>query len=128
LTKEKTKLSASRMKSLEDCSYKYYCNYLLKIPQKQNDGACRGLVCHTIFELLLGKKHKSHFDIIMERGLTEGSPAVARLTKTLLQKSDCYNEENYQMCLDMIYVGLNSDFHGEGGVVDKPEIFFSIKK
>tara|TARA_Y100000310_G_scaffold344636_1_gene458459 strand:- start:7734 stop:8702 length:969 start_codon:yes stop_codon:yes gene_type:complete len=127
LSKEKTKLSASRIKSLEDCSWKYWCNYHLKIPQTQNDGACRGLVCHTIFELLLDKKHKKHFSLIMKKGFTEASVAVTRLTKSLLKKSHCYNEENFQMCLDMIYVGLNSDFFGKGGVADKPEIFFSVE-
>ena len=120
-------LSASRIKTLEDCSWKYWCNYNLKIPQTQNDGACRGTVCHTIFELLLNKKHRKHFDLIMEKGLTAASKPVAKLTDLLLKKGGCHNEENYEMCLDMIYVGLNADFFGEGGVVDKPEIRFSIK-
>jgi len=127
LTKDKKMLSASRIKTLEDCSWKYWCNYNLKIPQTQNDGACRGTVCHTIFELLLNKKHRKHFDLIMEKGLTAASKPVAKLTKLLLKKGGCHNEENYEMCLDMIYVGLNADFFGEGGVVDKPEIRFTIK-
>ena len=125
--KVKSKLSASRIKSLEDCSWKYWCNYHRKIPQTQNDGACRGLVCHTIFELLLNRKHKDHFTLIMEKGFTEASPAITRLTKNLLKKGGCCSEENFQMCLEMIYVGLNSDFYGVGGVTDKPEIFFSVK-
>ena len=121
------KLSASRIKTLEDCSWKYWCNYHLKIPQTQNDGACRGTVCHTIFELLLNKKHRKHFDLIMEKGLTNASTPVAKLIKNLLLKSGCHNEENYEMCLDMVYVGLNADFFGKGGVADKPEIYFSIE-
>jgi ATP-dependent helicase/DNAse subunit B len=63
----------------------------------------------------------------MEKGLTAASKPVAKLTKLLLKKGGCHNEENYEMCLDMIYVGLNADFFGEGGVVDKPEIRFTIK-
>jgi ATP-dependent helicase/DNAse subunit B len=127
LAKNKKVLSASRIKTLEDCSWKYWCNYNLKIPQTQNDGACRGTVCHTIFELLLNKKHRKHFNLIMEKGLTVASKPVAKLTKLLLKKGGCHNEENYEMCLDMIYVGLNADFFGEGGVADKPEIRFTIK-
>ena len=127
MAKDRKILSASRIKTLEDCSWKYWCNYNLKIPQTQNDGACRGTVCHTIFELLLNKKHRKHFDLIIEKGFTKASKAVARLTKTLLTKSSCYSEENYEMCLDMVYVGLNSDFFGKGGVVDKPEIRFTLK-
>ena len=127
MAKNKKVLSASRIKTLEDCSWKYWCNYNLKIPQTQNDGACRGTVCHTIFELLLNKKHRKHFNLIMEKGLTVASKPVAKLTKLLLKKGGCHNEENYEMCLDMIYVGLNADFFGEGGVADKPEIRFTIK-
>ena len=127
MDKKKKVLSASRIKTLEDCSWKYWCNYHEKVPQTQNDGVCRGTVCHTIFELLLNKKHRKHFDSIMKQGFTAASKPVARLLKTLLMKSGCHNEENYEMCLDMVYVGLNSDFLGKGGTVDKPEIRFTIK-
>jgi len=127
LTKDKKMLSASRMKTLEDCSWKYHCNYNLKIPQTQNDGACRGTVCHAIFEYLLLPRHRKHFDKIMKAGNTEGSPAVVRMIRMLLKTGGCFGEENHQMCVDMVYVGLNADFFGEGGKVDKPEIKFIIK-
>ena len=55
--KEKV-LSASRLKTLETCSWSYWCNYHLKLPQKQNEGALRGTVCHLVFEMLVKKKHK----------------------------------------------------------------------
>ena len=51
-------LSASRIKTLETCSWSYWCNYHLKLPQKQNEGALRGTVCHLVFEMLVKKKHK----------------------------------------------------------------------
>mgnify|MGYP003131340068 CR=1 FL=1 len=125
-------LSASRIKTLEDCAWKYWCNYHLKVPQKGNDGASRGTVCHRIFELLLLKKNKKYFDVIIDQKSTTASPAVCRLTRMLLkqegQDAEFYNEENYQLCLDMIYVGLNFDFFGKGGEPDKPEIKFVIEK
>ena len=127
MAKDKKILSASRIKTLEDCSWKYWCNYNLKIPQTQNDGACRGTVCHTIFEHLLLPRHRKHFDAIMKAGNTGGSGAVLRMIRMLLKKGGCFCEENYEMCVDMVYVGLNADFFGEGGVVDKPEIRFTIK-
>ena len=43
-------LSASRIKTLETCSWSYWCNYHLRVPQKQNEGALRGTVCHLAFE------------------------------------------------------------------------------
>lgn len=127
MAKDKKILSASRIKTFEDCSWKYWCNYHEKIPQTQNDGACRGTVCHTIFELLLLKKHRKHYDAIMKAANTEGSPAVVRLLRILLNKGGCFSEENFSMCIDMVFVGLNADFFGEGGTVDKPEINFRIK-
>ncbi len=127
MAEKKKVLSASRIKSFEDCSWRYWCNYNAKIPQIQNDGACRGTVCHTVFEHLLLPKHRKHFDAIMEAGNTEGSPQVVRMLSMLLKRDGCYSEENHQMCVDMVYVGLNADFFGEGGKADKPEIKFVIK-
>jgi len=60
-------LSASRIKTLETCSWVYWNNYHTKVPQSQNDGALRGTICHTIFELLLSPKHKNHFDKIIKK-------------------------------------------------------------
>ena len=115
------------MKTLEDCSWKYWCNYHLKIPQKNNSGAARGTVCHRIFELLLLKKNKKYFDIIIKNKNTEASQAVTRLTRILLKKGGFYNKENFELCLQMIYVGLSFDFFGKGGNPDKPEIKFVLE-
>jgi len=124
-------LSASRIKTLEDCSWKYWCNYHLKVPQRSNDGASRGTVCHRIFELLLIGKNKKYFDAIIKNKTTTASPAVCRLTRMLLkqqgQDKEFYNKENYELCLDMIYVGLSFDFFGQGGEPDKPEIRFVLE-
>ena len=49
----KVKLSASRLKTAKTCSYLYWAKYHLKLPDKTNDGAARGSVCHLIFESLL---------------------------------------------------------------------------
>ena len=69
-------LSASRIKTWEDCSWKYWCNYHLKVPGRNNDGAARGTVCHTILELLLNKKNKKYYKLILEKVHTEASKAV----------------------------------------------------
>ena len=71
-------LSASKIKTFESCSWKYWCNYHLKLPQENNDGARRGTVCHLIFELLVKPRHKKHFDLIMEAKTLDASPAVKR--------------------------------------------------
>lgn len=60
-------LSASRIKTLETCSWVYWNNYHTKVPQSQNDGALRGTICHTIFELLLNKRHLKNYKRIIKR-------------------------------------------------------------
>lgn len=127
MSKESNKiLSASRIKTLETCSWVYWNNYHTKIPQSQNDGALRGTICHTVFELLLNPKHKNHYKKIIKQGSISGSQAVTRLVKKLKLKSGL-DESNFQILDQMIMVGLKHDFFGEGGKVIKPEYPFEIK-
>ena len=120
-------LSASRIKTLETCSWVYWNNYHDKVPQTQNDGALRGTICHTIFELLLNPKHKKHYKIIIKNNSINGSPAVKRLVKKLKAKSGL-DESNFQILDQMIMVGLKHDFFGEkDGKIVQPEYPFEIK-
>ena len=57
-----TTLSASRIKTAESCSWLYWCKYKLKLPDRSNDGARRGSICHLIFELLGEPRRKKYFD------------------------------------------------------------------
>ena len=126
-------LSASRLKTLETCSWSYWCNYILKLPQKQNEGAQRGTVCHLVFEMLVKKKHKKHYDKIMKANTIDGSPAIVRLVMKHLRQMEkssdlpMTNEENTELVWDMIMVGLKYDFFGWGGKVDNPEFEFLLE-
>ena len=123
-----TYLSASRVKTLENCTWNYWCNYHLKVPQKKNAGASRGTVCHLIFELLLKDRHKKHFDAIIENHTIDASPPVARLVKKGLINEGFYDEENYELCSAMITVGLKFDFFGgDSAEIDEPEKKFMIE-
>ena len=68
MNKHPSALSASRIKTLQQCSWKYWCNYKLKLPDKSNDGASRGWICHLIFELLGEARHKKHYETIIKNG------------------------------------------------------------
>ena len=114
------------MKTLETCSWLYYGKYHLNLPDKTNDGAIRGSICHLVFELLLEDKHRSHYDTIIDGKSTEASPAVVRLVIKHLKKQGAYNEENYEMCMDMILVGLKFDFYCEGSDLGESELKFEI--
>jgi len=119
-------LSASRIKTLETCSWVYWNNYHTKVPQSQNDGALRGTICHTIFELLLNKRHRKNYKRIIKKNAIDGDEGVNRLVKKLSLKVKL-EESNYKLLNDMILVGLKNDFFGEGGEIVKPEYDFNIQ-
>jgi len=118
-------LSASRIKTLETCSWVYWLNYHAKVPQSQNDGALRGTICHTIFELLLNKRHLKNYKRIIKKNSIDGDKGVDKLVKKLSTKVKL-DESNYKLLNDMILVGLKNDFFGEGGKIVKPEYDFDI--
>jgi len=119
-------LSASRIKTLETCSWVYWNNYHTKVPQSQNDGALRGTICHTIFELLLNKRHLKNYKRIIKKNAIDGDKGVDKLVKKLSAKVKL-DESNYKLLNDMILVGLKNDFFGEAGEIVKPEYDFDIK-
>jgi len=118
-------LSASRIKTLETCSWVYWNNYHAKVPQSQNDGALRGTICHTVFELLLNKRHLKNYKRIIKKNAIDADKGVDKLVKKLSAKVKL-DESNYKLLNDMILVGLKNDFFGEGGEIVKPEYNFDI--
>jgi len=125
---EKKVLSASRMKTLESCSWKYWCTYHLHLPRSKNSGSVRGTVCHLVLELLLGKRHRKYIKKILKAGTIKVVPAIPRLVDKNLKKLGFLEEENSIMCDEMIVVALNCDFLGsKGAKIDKPEEQFLLE-
>lgn len=122
-----TPISASRVKVFENCSWLYYCKYVLKLPEPSNEGAQKGSVCHSIFELLLLPKHKNKYSAIVKAGALTGCPSVARLTRIYIKKNKLPPlAAIYDLIDKMILVGLKSDFFVKGGSLVKPEYEFNI--
>jgi hypothetical protein len=124
--KEVKILSASRIKTLETCSWVYWNNYHDKIPQTQNEGALRGTICHTVFELLLNKRHKKHYKNIIKNNSINGSKGISKLVKKLSLKVGLV-ESHYELLDQMILVGLKEDFFGENGKIIESEYEFNIE-
>ena len=118
-------LSASRIKTLQTCSWIYYSRYHLKLPDKSNDGASRGTVCHAVFECLGNPRHKHHYDDIMKADDIGGSTVVERMVETYAKKLLVNDDENMQLIKDMIMNGLKYDFFGE--TIDEPTEAISEK-
>ena len=115
---ELTKLSASRIKTAQTCSWTYWCNYKLKLPQSGNDGSSRGTICHNIFELL-GDKHKAEFNIIIKEGTIWNTKVVASQVKEEAEELKVDDQENLDLIDEMIVAGLRCDFFGD--TEEKPE-------
>lgn len=105
-------LSASKIKTAQTCSWRYWTNYVLKIPQSTNSGASRGWICHLIFELLGDSKHSKHYKSILKSGTIYSSKAITRLVHYHAKKLDVYDEENLYLIDHMTFKGLLYDFFG----------------
>lgn len=107
---EHTPLSASRIKTLHECSWKYWCKYILKTPDSENEGSLRGSICHVIFDCLGKERHHKHFlKIIKEKTIWKCKP-VARLVLSFCEKKGIDDDENLSLIDRMILEGLNYDF------------------
>jgi len=106
-------ISASRIKTLQTCSWIYYSRYNLKLPDKSNDGASRGTICHAIFECLGNPRHKKHYDSIIKSDSISASKPVSRMIDIYAKKLNVDDDENMKLIYDMTLNGLKYDFFGD---------------
>jgi len=125
--KELKALSASRVKTLENCSWLYWCNYHLRLPQEKNEGAKKGDICHSIFELMVMKNRRSYFDKIVLHDSVTACPSIERLIKLYIKKCGLQGASEGFLHIDkMILVGLKNDFYIKGGKMVAPEYKFDF--
>jgi hypothetical protein len=112
MKKHESALSASRIKTLQTCSWIYWCKYKLKLPDTSNDGASRGWICHLIFELLGAEKHRPKYDLILNSNSIFACPPVKKLVLYYAKKLGVNDDENLQLIDKMTVNGLYYDFFG----------------
>jgi len=108
-----TPLSASRIKTLQTCSWLYWTNYKLKLPNKSNHGSLRGSCIHLIYECLGNPRHKHIYDKIVETQDFYSYPAIRRYVLTYAKKHDINDQENLDLINQMGVEGINFDFFGK---------------
>jgi len=129
IKKEKIKLSASKIKTVEGCSWLYYSKYILKFPDISNSGASRGTICHLIFELLLTDRHKKYFeDLCLGKVGVIKNPCIHRLILKNAKKLKVDDEENLDLIYNMIQTGLVSDFFCNGASLVEAESEFKLEE
>jgi len=127
MDKKKLKLSASRIKTLKTCSWIYWCNYILKLPNGGNDGSSKGAVVHLVLELLLKPKHRKHFNSIIKENHIYGSKVIKRLVIKHANRLRVGDENNLADINKMTMTALNLDFFCKGADRIVPEEEFTIE-
>lgn len=117
--KELTPLSASRIKTAQNCSWTYFCKYVLKLPESTNEGASKGWICHLIFELLGDQKHDKHLQSILKSGSIYTSKSIERLVSIHANRLDVNYAEALEDMDEMTMKGLKHDFFGD--TIKKPK-------
>ena len=107
-----TPLSASRIKTAQSCSWLYWCKYKLKLPDKSNEGAKRGSICHLVFEVLGLKGRKKYYNKILKTQDVFSVPSIKRLILKHAIREGIDDCDNVNMMKDMIFNGLSYDFFG----------------
>lgn len=122
------RLSASKIKTLLDCSWRYWTSYGPdKIPDLGNDGSARGSAVHDVLECLLRNDRKEYVEYINKTKRISSVPFIARFVK---KKADFYgvgDKENLKMIEEYIVVAISADFYCSGALNVTPELMFEEK-
>lgn len=131
---KQVRLSPSRINSIKDCSWSYYANYHLRLPQTANDGNRRGNICHGLLEHLAAKKHHHYVQKIIDAGNPFFIPVIARyLTKYAIKEELPLDQlvvnkdknglmTHREEIANMLIVALKERFLGEEGDEILPEM------
>lgn len=106
-------LSASRIKLAKQCSWQYWCRYVLKLPDKGNDGSSRGSIVHLVLELLATNKRRKLLKTIVKANSLYSYKPLSRLVLYHARKLNVADEENLALIDSMTLNGLNFDFIGD---------------
>lgn len=112
MSEPKNSLSASRIKTLQSCSWMYYAKYVIGIPDKSNDGANRGTICHLIFEVLGEPRRKKIYDKIIKKQDVFAVKSIERLILKHAKRLDVNDNDNIELIKKMTLNGLMYDFFG----------------
>tara|TARA_Y100001938_G_C8065874_1_gene420152 strand:- start:320 stop:1384 length:1065 start_codon:yes stop_codon:yes gene_type:complete len=107
-----TPLSASRIKKAQGCSWSYWAGYKLKVPDRSNDGASRGWICHLIFELLGDPRHRDIYDEVILKDSIFLCEPIKRLVGYHARKLNVNDVDNLKLIDNMTMAGLHFDFFG----------------
>lgn len=119
-------LSASKIKTLNTCSFLFHCSYILKLPRTSNTGANLGTITHEILECLQNKRHRKHYDQLISEKTCKNNLTISRfIFKRLKQLGE--KESEFGNVDNFLQVAINTDFFLEGFELGEPELKFDIQ-
>jgi len=110
--KNKVALSISRIKKFQHCSQSYYCNYILKIPDKGNSGSLRGSTCHDVLELLNKPRRRKQVDRIVINQTVTNDTGLWKFVCLVAKKYKVDDPENLELIDSFLVTALKCDFWG----------------
>jgi|TARA_R100000081_G_scaffold89088_1_gene61354 hypothetical protein len=125
------KLSASRIKTAQSCSWLYWSKYIQHLPDTNNDGARRGSICHNVFEHLAKQNTKKAFNKIVKEQDPFADKTVKDMMLSEASAEGIDDDSNMTLMKEMILNGLDCNFHGEDlGIPTESyaELEFDIEK
>lgn len=121
------RISASRIKLINDCTFRFWASEFLKIPEKTWPRTHVGSVVHGVLEPLAKPKRRALHDLVKKAGTIYVSPALSRLVRAWQYKTKI--EPKLMKDIDpMVMLVLNeTNFLDVGAIkVFEPEHEFDI--
>jgi hypothetical protein len=106
-------LSASKIKTLQGCSWLFWSKYHLKLPDRGNLGSSLGWVAHLLFECLGNPRHKHHYDAALKTRNIYKSPSIKRLVKKHFKRLGVTERQDAVNLNSWVLAGLRYDFFGK---------------
>lgn len=118
-------LSPSRISTCDDCSWRYWCSYKLKLPELKSAAQTRGTLVHKVLEVFLNPKCKNYVNDILSFGGINVRNPIYKYTETLTKQKGLHSE--LDTILEMIFIGLKTDYYCEGHKKIQAEVRFDIE-
>ncbi len=112
------RISASRLKTLWDCSLKFHYQEIERLPSSSHWKTRTGSCLHSVFECLMHPRRRATFERIMVEGVfrIEEHPAVLRYINWYRQREDIMQAtvEDIVDMLNVAFLGIRPYFTSRG--------------
>lgn len=123
------RLSASLIKTLKECSWRYWASYELKFPDIPNTGSLKGSVTHDVLEILLKQpRHRKKVEKAIADNTCKNIPALWKLIEKTATKYNINEPKELRMIDKFMVVALKDEFYGPQNTIEtEVEKKFEIK-